>query len=111
MGVVLHRLADDVRHLRVAAVVHPVHRVEHAALDGLQAVHDVRNRPLEDHIGGVIQEPVLEHAGKLVLPAVAAEEPREFPAFLGPFRKGLFLFLEGFFPDVVPLFTHSRSWF
>ena len=74
---VLHGLADDVRDLGIAAVIHPVHRVEHAALHRLQSVHDMRYRPLEDYVGGIVQEPVLEHSGELVLPAVAPEKSRK----------------------------------
>ena len=111
--VVLHRLADDVRHLGVPAVVHLVHRVQDAALDGLQAVHDVRDGALEDHVGRIVQEPVLEHAGQLELPAVAAQQAGELARRLRVFVKGLLfveiLFLvEGLFLDVVEFFAHSR---
>ena len=71
---VLHGLADYIGHLCVASVVHPVHGVQHAPLHGLQSVNDVRYGPLEDDIGGIVQEPVLEHPGKLVFVAVRAEQ-------------------------------------
>ena len=79
MGMVLHRLSDNVGHLGVAAVVHLVHGVEYAPLYGLESVHDVGDGPLEDHIRGIIQEPVLEHPGQLELVAVRAEKLVELP--------------------------------
>ena len=57
-GVQLHRGADDVGDLVEAAVVHLPERVEHAALDGLQAVVHVRHGAVEDHVAGVVEEPV-----------------------------------------------------
>ena len=50
VGMVLHRLADDVRHLGVVAVVHLVHRVQHAPLDGLETIHDMRHGTLQDYV-------------------------------------------------------------
>ena len=73
--VVLHRLSDDVRHLGETAVIDPRHRVQHTPLDRLETVHDVRDRPLQDHIGRIIQEPVLEHRGQLELLAVRSQQP------------------------------------
>ena len=58
MRVELHRGADDVGDLVEAAVVHVPERVEDAALDGLQAVVDVRDRAVEDDVAGVVEEPV-----------------------------------------------------
>ena len=54
----LHRGADDVGDLVEAAVVHVPERVEHAALDGLQAVVDVRHGAVEDDVARVVEEPV-----------------------------------------------------
>ena len=56
VGMELHRLADDVGHLVVLAVVDLEERVEDAALDGLQAVVDFGNRPVLDDVGGVFEE-------------------------------------------------------
>ena len=113
VGVVLHRLADDVRDLGVVAVVHLVHGVQHAALDRLEAVHDVRHRTVEDDVGRVIQEPVLEHAGELVLPAVAAQQLGELSAGDGRTLVQGHLLLNGhpffvflFRGNVIPLLTH-----
>ena len=111
MGMVLHGLADDVGHLGETAVVDPVHGMEHPPLDRFESIDDVGDGPLEDYIGRVVEEPVLEHAGKLEFPAVAAEEPRELPV------PGLFVddffFLSFFrlFPDIIPFFTHILSVF
>ena len=74
VGVVLHGLAHDVGDLGVGAVVHPVHRVEDAALHGLETVHDVGDGPVQDHVGGIVQVPVLEHAGELELVCVALQQ-------------------------------------
>ncbi len=73
MRVVLHRLSDDVGHLRVVAVVHPVHRVQYSPLYRFKAVDYVRDGSLKNDVGGVIKEPVLEHSAELELLAVLAE--------------------------------------
>jgi hypothetical protein len=57
-----------------AAVVHVPEGVEDAALDGLQAVVDVRDGAVEDDVGGVVEEPVavgLGERGLLVLDLLA----------------------------------------
>ena len=51
-------LPDDVGDLVVAAVVQLVHGVQDAALHGLEAVVEMRDRALEDHVAGVVEEPV-----------------------------------------------------
>ena len=66
MGVKLHRMAHDVGHLVVAAVVHALHRVEDAALHGFQTVVDFRHGTLENHIRGVVEKPVLVHPAEVV---------------------------------------------
>ena len=43
------------------AIVHLLQGVQDAALDRLQSVVEVRNRPLEDHIGGIIEEVLVVH--------------------------------------------------
>ena len=56
--VLAHHLADDEGALAVAAVrleAEVVHRVEHAAVDRLQAVADVGQRPAHDHAHRVIE--------------------------------------------------------
>ena len=60
--VVLHRVPDDVRHLVVAAIVELLHRMQDAALHGLQAVVQCGHGPLEDHVAGIVQEPLTVHA-------------------------------------------------
>ena len=62
--VVVHRVADDVGDLVVAAVVHFLHGVQDAALDGLEAVVEVRHGALEDDVAGVIEEIVGIHRSK-----------------------------------------------
>ena len=90
--VVLHGLTHDVGHLVVAAVVDDLHGVEDAPLHGLQAVLDVRHGALQDHVGGVIQKPVLVHARELAHVALVvrqAVEPAPSPRFSGglPLRR------------------------
>ena len=65
MGVVLHGLPHDVGHLVVAAVVDHLHGVENAPLHGFQAVAHMGHGAFQDHVGGVVQEPVLIHARQL----------------------------------------------
>ena len=48
--VVLHSLSDDVRHLRVASVVHSEHSVKHTSLHRLESVNDVRDGPLQNDV-------------------------------------------------------------
>ena len=66
MRVELHRVAHDVRHLIISAVVHALHRVEDASLYGLQTVLDMGDGTIQDAITGVVQEPVLVHAAQVV---------------------------------------------
>ena len=107
VGVVLHRLAHDVGDLGVGAVVHAVHRVQDAALHRLEAVHDVRHGPVQDHVGSVVQVPVLEHAGELELACVALQQPVEPSRRFAFFLDDLVLFLDFFRGDVV-VFFHSH---
>ena len=65
VGVVLHGLADDVGHLVEAAVVDRLHGVEDASLHGFEAILDVGHGALQNHVGGVVEEPVLVHARQL----------------------------------------------
>ena len=66
VGVELHGVAYDVGHFVVTPVVHSLHRMENAALDGLQTVLDVGHGSLKDDIGGIVEEPVLVHATEVV---------------------------------------------
>ena len=67
VGVKLHGLAYDAGHLVVAAVFHALHDMEYASLDRLQSVFDMGNGALQDNVGGIVEKPVLVHAGKLQL--------------------------------------------
>ena len=103
---VLHGLSHDVGHLGVAAVVHLGHGVQHAALDRLETVHNVRYGTVQNGIRRIIQVPFLEHAGQLVLFAVAAQQPFEFTRRSSVFSQFFFVV---FFRvlDVVPIFCHK----
>ena len=83
---VLHGLADDVGNLGEGAVVDLVHCVEDPALHGLEAVGDMGDGTVQDYVGGVIEVPVLEHAGQLELVGVALQQAGEFAARLRVFR-------------------------
>jgi hypothetical protein len=66
VGVELHGVAHDVRHLVVASVIEALHRVQDASLHGLQAIVEVRHGTLKDDVRGIVQKPVLIHAAQLV---------------------------------------------
>src|ERR1017187_1591857 len=59
---VLHRVADDVGDLDEAAIVLVMQRPEDAALDGLEAVRQVRNGAVADDVGGVVEEAAVHPA-------------------------------------------------
>ena len=63
----LHGLTHNVCHLGVGAVVHAVHGVQDAALDGFETVGNVGDSTVQDYVRGVIEIPVLEHSGELEL--------------------------------------------
>ena len=87
---VLHCLSHDVGHLGVGAVVHAEHCVEHTPLHRFQAVHHVRHGPLQDHVRGVVEEPLLEHARQLEPGGVASQQAVEFTGRCGVFgQRGL----------------------
>src|SRR5690606_24165789 len=58
MGMILHRISDDIGHFVKASVIHLFKRMHDAALYGLQAVLNARDRPLQDYVGSVLQKPV-----------------------------------------------------
>ena len=71
---VLHGLAHDVGHLVIASVIDALHGVEYASLHGLQSVGRVGHGTLQDHVGGVVEEPVAVHARELAhVPLVGRE--------------------------------------
>jgi len=61
VGMILHGLPDDVGYLVETAVIHLLHGMENPTLNGLQPVNHIGYGPLQDHIGGVIQEPLPVH--------------------------------------------------
>ncbi len=77
MGMVLHGVAYDVGHLVVASVVHALHGVEYASLHRLETVRYVRYGTLEYHVRGVVQEPLLIHAGELASATLLDGKTRE----------------------------------
>ncbi len=63
--VVFHGMPDDVGHLVETPVIHVAHRMQYPSLNGFQSIVDIRHGPFEDHIGSIIEEPVLIHSVKL----------------------------------------------
>ena len=76
--VVLHGLAHEVGDLVVTAVVDDLHRMKDTPLDGFQSVLDMRHGAFEDHVRGVVQEPVLIHARELADAALLLRQAVEF---------------------------------
>ena len=66
MWVELHGVSHDVCHLVEAAVVHALHGVQDATLHRLEAVFDVWHGTFQNHIAGIVEEPVLIHARQVV---------------------------------------------
>ena len=66
VGMELHRVAHDVRHLVISAVVHPLHRVHNSSLHGLETVLDVGNGAVENRIRRIVEEPRLIHPRQVV---------------------------------------------
>ena len=66
VGVKLHGMAHNVGHFVVPSVVHAFHRVQYAALNRFQAVGDVRHGAFQDNVRGVVEEPILVHATKVM---------------------------------------------
>ena len=42
------------------------HGMKNTTLHRLESIVDVRHGPLKNHVGGIIQEPILVHAGKMI---------------------------------------------
>ena len=76
--VVLHGLTHEVGDLVVTAVVDDLHRMKDTPLDGFQSVLDMRHGAFEDHVRGVVQEPVLIHARELADAALLLRQAVEF---------------------------------
>ena len=84
VGVIVHHVADDVGRLVGPAVVDLLERPEDAALDRLQAVVHVGDRPVLDDIRGVVQKIPVHHGPQI---GVIAPLIDGFFAFAG-FRLG-----------------------
>ena len=59
--VVLHGVAHDVCHLVETAILQLVHGVQDSALHGFQAVVNIRERSIQDDVGGVVEIPLAVH--------------------------------------------------
>ena len=65
----VHRVADDVRHLVGAPVVHLIERPEHPALHRFETVVDIRNGAVLDDVTRVFQEVPVHHHPEIVVVA------------------------------------------
>ena len=70
VGVVLHGLADYVSDLVVLTVVDGFHRMQNTALHGFETILNSRYSAFEYHVRSIVQEPVLVHAGKMILHSI-----------------------------------------
>ena len=80
---ILHSLSYDVRDLGETAVVNLEHSVQDPPLDRFESIHDVGYGPLENDIGGIVQEPLPEHSGEFEFLAVFSQQTGEPSAFDG----------------------------
>ena len=58
---ILHGLANDVRHFMIPSVGHLAQGMSEATLHGFQPVLNRGNGAFENHVGGVIQEIIFVH--------------------------------------------------
>ena len=66
MRVELHRVSHDVSHLVISPVVHAFHRMHDTSLHGFETVLYMWDGAVENGIAGVVEEPVLVHAAKVM---------------------------------------------
>ena len=66
-----------------------------ATLDGFETVYDVRHGTVQDHIGSVVEVPVLEHPGEFEL----ARIPLQQTVIPSAFRPVVFYRCTFFFDD------------
>ena len=92
VGVELHGMSHDVGHLVVTSVVEPLHGVQDAPLHGFETVAQVGHGTLENHVGGIVKEPVLVHPGELEVAFGIAGFLRLVVGVAG-LRIGYFLFV------------------
>ena len=62
VGMVLHRVAHDIGYLVIAAVFQFLHGMQDPPLHRLQAVRKLRHGTSQNHIGSIIQVPILEQS-------------------------------------------------
>ena len=65
--ILTHHFADNKRRLVSTPVINLVHRPEYPALNRLQAVVHIRNRPVLDYIGGVFEEVAVHHRVEILI--------------------------------------------
>ena len=108
--VILHSLTDNVGYLGKTAVIHLEHGMQHAPLNRLESVHNMRYGPGQDYIRRVIQKPLLEHSGQLEFCAILSQKT----VISSAGRSRIVQWLAGFIIviliadvfNVVPFFAH-----
>ena len=95
MRVKLHGVSHDIRHFVISSVVHTLHGVHDAPLYGFESVFDIGDGSLQNHIGGIVQEPVLVHTAEVVNHSSIKPVDRLVIRMTG--RRFLFHFLTCFF--------------
>ena len=70
MRMILHRTTHNVRYLIETPIIHLLHGMEDASLHWLETIHDVRHGTFQNHVGGIVQKPVLIHATQVVRNAI-----------------------------------------
>ena len=88
----------------ISAVIHGEHGMQHATLNGFEAVYDMGDGAVQNGVGRVVQIPFLEHAGEFELAGVTAQEFVKFSRSSSVFTQLFFLFLSF---DVFPIFSHN----
>ena len=65
--VILHGLTDDVSHFVVLTIIDGLHSMQNTTLHRLESILNRRHSALQNHIRGIIQEPILVHARQVIL--------------------------------------------
>ncbi len=66
MRVILHGCAHDVGHLIEMTVIDSLHGVENTPLHRLEAILDIRDSTLENHVRGIFKKPCLIHTAQMM---------------------------------------------
>ena len=67
MRMILHRVADDVSNLIEPAIILLVQGMQDSTLNRLQSVFQLRNRPISNDIGSVLEEIIIDQILQRIL--------------------------------------------